>query len=1067
MFATLASRYMPWLLASAILCLATPLQAASISVTSSIADISYDVGAMHLQLQQLDSSMRLTPTLEGKLLVENLHAQRLVITIKDDNIAKSQPAKNSGLPDRINLPLAITVRQAAITQLKIITASDTHIIDNVQLNLEADSQNIRLELLQASTPWGKASMALDMVNRKPYKLSGFAQLTSTNGEQRYDILTLLSGDLQRMQFSSAGLLQRQTKGIAMLLPDAAGVDTRSTAGIYQLEGHIGIADKQPISLHASLRQLKPELLGINSNGLLNLDLDLDGNLSPQPRLALEIQSKDSLWQGAPVTVNASLLYSDQRLQQIQLLATLTDNKISANGALGHTDDILHWQAELPTLNSLGGEFGGKMQASGELQGALDQPSVKFQLLAEGLRMPGTLYINKLVGQGQLMTGVAGKLAADINANGLRSGQGEAFNAQAKLHGTRQQHEFTLAIDSTTMHLQSMLHGSLDSNGGWQGQLRQLNYKSNTTATLESPANIRYGSADGLDIGNMALKLQEGYLYIDQLHYAGKAINTKGRLMQVGLRDIPGIALPQEIKGNPTFSGEWDLHLADSANGSMHLRRDSGDLAFTTADGGTQPLGLQQVQADLMLDNNNVQFSAYLNGTGLGQINAQVATSLTATTSGFELRDDAPLQLDIQSSLHTLSWLSMLPSLADANIDGLLTATVQGNGTIRQPKLRGKINGQQLHIVWPAEGVNLTSGILQASLQDDRLQIEQLQLSGGQGSLTAKGEFSLARQQVQGKLDWVFSQFTALSRTDRLLVLDGRLTTAMRESLLDVSGELKVLNGLIELPKADLPTLGDDVIVIGRTQPTQASPLNVNISSLRIDFGKTPTGIVNLDKQFVVRGRGIDAYLTGALTLSGNTSALRGEGSIEAHGTYLAYGQALEIERGIVNFSGPVDNPGLNLRAMRTNQTVKAGVEVTGNVQMPSVKLVSEPNVPDSDKLSWLVLGHGVDQAGKSEFAMLSLAAGAMFSKGESVPLQTRVARAAGLDALSVSGSDAKSSSVNLGKRLSSRLYLSYEKSLTGLLNVARLTYDITKHWSLRTQAGSESAVDVLYTFSFK
>lgn len=1058
---------MAWLLACCAMVMATPLQAASISVTSSIADISYDVGAMHLQLEQLDSRMRLTPTLEGKLLVENLHAQRLVVTLKESAAAaKPQPAKSSGLPDRISLPLAITVRQARITQLKIITASGTHIIDNVQLNLEADSKHIRLELLQASTPWGEARMQLELGNYKPYPLQGFAQLTQTKGSQRYDIRTLLSGDLQRMQFSTAGLLQRQSEGMALVLPDAAGIDPKKTAGIFQLEGHIGIADNQPFEGHATLRQLKPELLGMSSGGLFNLALDIEGQFSPQPKFALRLQSMDSVWQGVPLVANASLQYVDQRLQQLQLLVTLADNKISASGSLGGPDDVLQWQAELPTLASLDREFGGKAQASGELQGALDELSIKFQLLADGLRMPGALYIGKLQGQGQLRPGLQGELHGDISASGIRRGQGAPFNAHATLNGTRQQHQLTLTADGLDLQLQTTLQGGLVDSGGWQGQMRQLSYKSNTSAMLEAPANLSYSSTDGLNVSKLALKLQQGHFYIDQLHHAGAALRTQGRLVQVGIRDIPGLSLPQEIKGNPIFSGEWDLRLADSANGAIHLRHDSGDLEFTAADNSRRALGLQQVQADITLDNNNVQFSARLNGTKLGQIHTQAATRLTATPSGFELRGDAPLSLDIQSSIHTLSWLTMLPLFADASIDGQLSAAIKGDGTIRQPGLRGSINGQQLHVVLPAEGVNLTSGVLQASLQDDSMHIQQLQFSGGQGTLSASGQFTLVQQQAQGELNWVLNQFTALSRTDRLLVLDGKLTTAMRDNRLDVSGDLKVLSGLIELPKADLPALDDDVVIIGRTEQAPSSPLDVNISGLRIDFGKTP-GIVDLDKQFVVRGRGIDAYLTGALTLSGNTTALRGEGSIEAHGTYLAYGQVLDIERGVINFSGPLDNPGLNIRAMRNNPTVKAGVEITGNVRLPSVKLVSTPNVPDSDKLSWLVLGHGADQAGHNEFAMLSLAAGALFSKDESVPLQTRLARAAGLDTFSLSGSDAKSSSVNLGKRLSSRLYLSYEKSLTGLLNVARLTYNISKHWSIRTQAGSESAVDVLYTFSFK
>jgi translocation and assembly module TamB len=193
-----------------------------------------------------------------------------------------------------------------------------------------------------------------------------------------------------------------------------------------------------------------------------------------------------------------------------------------------------------------------------------------------------------------------------------------------------------------------------------------------------------------------------------------------------------------------------------------------------------------------------------------------------------------------------------------------------------------------------------------------------------------------------------------------------------------------------------------------------------------------------------------------------------EGGIQVvKGTYMAYGQILTIERGILNFSGTLENPGINIRAMRNSTPINAGIELTGSAFSPITKLVSVPNIADSEKLSWLLLGHGMDQTTKNDYGILSLAAGVVLSQGQSVPLQTQIARAAGLDELSFSGGNATSASLVFGKRLSSKLYLSYVKSISGLLDVARLTFNITPLWSIRAAAGTESAVDVLYTFSFK
>ena len=44
--------------------------------------------------------------------------------------------------------------------------------------------------------------------------------------------------------------------------------------------------------------------------------------------------------------------------------------------------------------------------------------------------------------------------------------------------------------------------------------------------------------------------------------------------------------------------------------------------------------------------------------------------------------------------------------------------------------------------------------------------------------------------------------------------------------------------------------------------------------------------------------------------------------------------------------------------------------------------------------------------------------------------------------------------------------MTYEQGLRGVWNLLRVQYDITERLSLRGQAGSESALDLLYRYSF-
>ena len=56
--------------------------------------------------------------------------------------------------------------------------------------------------------------------------------------------------------------------------------------------------------------------------------------------------------------------------------------------------------------------------------------------------------------------------------------------------------------------------------------------------------------------------------------------------------------------------------------------------------------------------------------------------------------------------------------------------------------------------------------------------------------------------------------------------------------------------------------------------------------------------------------------------------------------------------------------------------------------------------------------------------------------------------------------------VAIGKRLSSRLVITYEQGLRGVWNLLRIQLDLTNRLAVRAQTGSESAVDLLWRLSF-
>lgn len=1028
----------------------------SISANTSLDSFSYDLDNIHLKLEKLEARWQLSPFGDGQLLVEKMQAKRLVITMHDD----AKKTNNSGLPEHIQPPFPIKIKQAEVTELVIISGDKTQTFSHVKFDLEADAKTIRLNQLNAGTPWGEAAVTLEMSTVKPFALNGVVALKQANNTS-YDVQAKLTGDLQTLHFESTAMLAKQGE---KFITYHDNTENLNPAARIILHGQLGLADDYLFTLNADINDLKPENLGNYPAAKINIAVNVQGKLLPEAALNIQFATRDSLWQKQALVSAGKLLIEGSNISNIDLQATIANNSIRAQGSLGKQESKLEWTAELADLTKFGADYSGTVSAKGTLAGTYQNIALQFNLSAQKLRLGADIKLENLVGHAVIIPEGNGTVTGEFQANALQYSKNLPIDAIITLNGTRAKHKLDISAQGQAFKLSSQLQGGLNTLNQWQGLLQNLVLEGVTPIRLTTPATLNI-TKNSINVEKANLQLAKGRAVIDGLKIDANTFSSKGRIEQLALQDLPAtlLPLPASLQGDVIFSGNWDITTDEKVNGKLSLWREAGDLSMTASDGAIKPLGLETLNADLIIVNNQATFTAKMNGSGIGNLEAIIATTLSKTDAGFALLGNAPLTINGKAQLHHLAWLPLPASLMGAKIDGELIMSVAGNGTIQAPDLSGNISAKNLLFTLPTEGVALSDGTLKASFEHDKLLIKQATWKGGEGYLKASGLMMLAKSKPIIDLDWTADQFTAISRADRLLILSGSGKTILAEELLTISGDFTVNKGLIELANEDAPTLGDDVVIVGQTESSlelkQESTLKLLLNGLKI----------NLSDAFKLRGRGLDAELTGAITLNGLTEYHpHTEGSIQVKkGTYMAYGQVLTIERGILNFSGTVDNPGLNIRAMRNSTPINAGVEITGSAFLPVTKLVSEPNVTDSEKLSWLVLGHGMDQTTKSDYGILSLAAGVILSQGQSVPLQTQIARAAGLDELSFSGGNATSASLVFGKQLSSKLYLSYVKSISGLLDVARLTFNITKRWSLRAEAGTESAVDVLYTFSFK
>ncbi|MEO7057318.1 MAG: translocation/assembly module TamB domain-containing protein [Caldimonas sp.] len=522
-------------------------------------------------------------------------------------------------------------------------------------------------------------------------------------------------------------------------------------------------------------------------------------------------------------------------------------------------------------------------------------------------------------------------------------------------------------------------------------------------------------------------------------------------------------------GDLAVGARIDVHSTGPIRADIVVERARGDLAVSQ-DYGTQSLGLTMLRAAVTGDNGVWRATARLAGSSFGTAAADVTARTASAAAWPDAATPIAGTLDVRiANVATLStWIP-----AGWRLGGALRASATIGGRLGAPTYTGRLEGSGLSARNFLQGVYVSDGELAVTLAGETAHIEKFTAKGGKGLISITGDAALGAAPT-AELKLVADKFQLLGRVDRRIVASGSAALRLDAKAIGLSGKFKVDEGLIDFTRSEAPTLGDDVEVIRR--PRGAPSPAAETKALAATPAEPPVGRkVDLDlridvgEQLRVRGRGLDASLRGELHITSPAGRIAVDGSIRAvDGTYQAYGQKLAIDRAVISFSGSLDNPRLDVEATRHDLDVRVGVAVTGTVLNPRVRLFSEPEMSDVDKLSWLVLGKASTSAGGNETALLQRAALGLLS-GEGPGVTDRVTKALGLDELSVRSGEggARDTIVSVGKQISKRWYVGYEQGLNSTAGSWQLIYRLAQRFTVKAQAGGDNAVDVNWTLRWK
>ena len=893
----------------------------------------------------------------------------------------------------------------------------------------ADLDDLRATLagggqLRGSGRWADAALALDMTATGIDAAVLHSRLRPTR--LGGSLRAQVAAGRQRLAVDLADPRFR-LEGVAILADSRLQVERlRLGAGdaVAEAAGELGLAGGMAYSVRGELARFDPARFARVPAARINASFSAHGSLQPRPAGSFRFALRDSHWAGQPLSGQGEVDLDWPHLRRAEVQLTAGPNRLLAKGAFGRPGEVLVAEMMAPRLDPFGIE--GGVEGRLQLSGTLAAPALSLKLAAARLGLPGIGRLRDLA------------VAADIGAR-----PADALRLEASL----------AAFDAP----------------GQPGVLQAVTW---------SVHGSRRDHA---------------------LAFAGR-IAGRGQLRGAGRGGLG------EDAARPAWAGqltalEWQ---AETAAQRLRLQA-AAPLRLGLAHWSVGPAALAGDGWQGSLQASSEAGRLKLAATALGERWGRLAASLEAATAGaWALDRRAPWQGTLQVAMADLAPFG--PFLAEGlATGGRLKADLRLGGTPAQPLATGTVEGDGLLVHWPDSGLRLERGELRAGLAGTRLQVSRLAfdsllqpppralvlaaddgdpagLAVRPGRLEIGGEMAIdpGGGGDSAALDVRLERVGAFQAPQQWVVLSGNGRVAWQEGRLGLSARLAVDAGYWELARLGTPQLSDDVVV---KRPGGGAP----------EARRTPVSLdleADLGRRFLFRGAGLQSRLAGSVRLRAEGRDLpRASGTIRTvGGRFDAYGQQLAIERGILNFNGLLENPSLNVRAVRRGLPVEPGVEVTGTARRPVVRLVSDPEMADAEKLSWLVLGHGSEQGGAGDASVLLSAAGAILG-GESGGVVQQLKRSFGIDEFGVrSGSVGDSGSrlgtsrvaggnaaaadstgnqiISVGKRLSSNVVLSYEQALGKTENIVKLTVRLTRGLSLIGRAGSDNALDLFYIFRF-
>ena len=968
-------------------------------------------------------------------LPDTLQLNQLVLTAKGDlkdgyelNGNATLPAENT--PVNLLLKGRVDAKGAQIAALDLTSGPQQHLKLSGQVDWhEGLSAEAKIDWLEF--PWHNL---YPVIAKPDVDLRAFSgEVSYRDGNYLGNFKADLDGPAGKFSLSSpfSGDLGK------IFLPEL-----KLVAGQGKAEGHVnvqfanGVAWDTALDLSAIdpaywVAELPGTLAGpLRSTGeFKNERLKLDANLDLKGRL-----------RGLPAMLQAKAVGEGEAWTVSALDIRLGDNRINGTASLQQQIKA-QLDLNLPRLGQLWPELRGQLKGRVDVAGTLKAPQGKVVLNGQQLAFADNRLQN-LTLDATLDRNQRGQI--NLKGSAIEAGDTQLGVLTVNGSGDIKRQQLKLALQGPTLQLGLALDGGLDKDN-WRGRVVSGDVKAGgQNWVLQNPVRLERLADGRVNLGA-------------QCWISGPAslCSEDQRLMpdpqlRFHLKQFPLDSLAQWFPKDFQWQGQLNADLlldlpASGPKGQVVVDASGGTLRIKDK-GQWLNFPYQTFKLTSNLTPNRVDTRFDFDGGKLGQL------MLSARIN--PLPKNKPVTGEFRLSGLDVSVIRPFVPMVET-----LTGQLNGSGTIAGGLLAPHINGN----------VALTGG--EVSGPQLPTNFENLQLTA-----TINGETALLNggwtsgKQGQGSIsgDVAWGKATAVN----ILVKGNHLPVTVEPyAKLEVAPDLKIslnadntllIAGTVNIPKGEIVVrelppstvkVSDDTVIVGQQVSDEAPPRVVDMD----------INVVVGQELLTFSGFGLNADLAGQVHI-GNNMDTRGELRLN-NGRYRAYGQKLTIRRARLLFAGPIDQPYLDIEAIRQTDDVIAGIRLTGSAEQPTTQIFSEPAMSQEQALSYLVLGRPLTGTGEDDnlLAQAALGLGLMGSSG----VTTDLANHLGIKdfELDTEGSGNDTAVVASGK-INERLSVRYGVGVFEPASTIALRYKLSKRVYVEVASGVASSLDIFYKRDF-